>query len=210
MSRSILVLPGGGYSSLAPHEGEPVAQWLRGLGWDARVVEYPVKSRHPGPLNCVRRELAAERAGGATQIGLIGFSAGGHLAGHAALALPVSERPDFTVLAYPVVSMVTETHRGSREQLIGLRAWPWQRRAVSLERLVTPGSPPMFVWSTTDDASVPIAEHTYRLGSALAAAKVDHDLHIFDNGGPHGMGLAPGTATGQAWTHLAEQWLASR
>jgi len=87
MSREIIVLPGGGYSRLAPYEGEPVAEWLRGLGWDARVVEYPVGTRHPGPLNVVAREIAASRAAGATQVGVIGFSAGGHLAGHAALAL---------------------------------------------------------------------------------------------------------------------------
>lgn len=210
MSRSILVLPGGGYSRLAPHEGEPVAEWLRGLGWDARVVGYPVKTRHPGPLDAVRRELMAERAGGATQVGLIGFSAGGHLAGHAALALPAAERPDFAILAYPVVSFTTPSHTGSREQLIGLRAWPRVRRSVSLERLVTPESPPMFVWSTTDDTSVPIDEHTYPLGAALVRAGVAHDFHIFDNGGAHGMGLAPGTATGDAWTALAAQWLTKR
>ena len=210
MTRSILILPGGGYARLAPHEGEPVAQWLRGLGWDARVVEYPVLTRHPGPLDAVRRELAAERANGATQIGLIGFSAGGHLAGHAALTLPPGERPDFALLCYPVVSFVGETHRGSREQLIGLRASRRLRRSVSLERLVTPASPPMFIWSTTDDASVPIAQHTYPLGSALAAASVAHDFHMFDNGGAHGMGLAPGTPTGEAWTRLAAEWLAKR
>ena len=60
----ILVLPGGGYSRLAPHEGEPVAEWLRGIGWRARVVEYPVQMRHPGPLDVVRAEIAAERAAG--------------------------------------------------------------------------------------------------------------------------------------------------
>lgn len=206
----MLVLPGGGYSGLAPHEGEPVAEWLRGLGWDARVVEYPVKTRHPGPLNAVRRELAVERANGAAQIGIIGFSAGGHLAGHAALALPKGERPDFAMLSYPVVSMVTPTHGGSRKQLIGDRAWPWVRRSVSLEFMVKPDSPSMFVWSTGDDASVPVGEHSYRLGAALAKAGVDHDLHIFDNGGPHGIGLAPGTVTGDLWRHLAEAWLARR
>jgi acetyl esterase/lipase len=210
MTRSILVLPGGGYSSLAPHEGEPVAEWLRGIGWDARVIAYPVKTRHPGPLNAVRKELIAARGAGATQVGVIGFSAGGHLAGHAALALPEGERPDFAILAYPVVSMVTPTHAGSREQLLGPRPWRRARKAASLELLVTPTSPPMFVWSTGEDASVPVAQHAYRLGAALATAGVDHDLHIFENGGPHGIGLAPGTATGQAWTHLAEQWLAKR
>ena len=210
MTRSILVLPGGGYSRLAPHEGEPVAEWLRGLGWNTRVIEYPVQTRHPGPLNFVERELRAERTAGATQVGIIGFSAGGHLAGHATLALPVGVRPDFAILAYPVVSMSTPTHAGSREQLLGPRPSRRARRAASLERLVTPTSPPFFVWSAGDDDAVPVAEHTYPLGAALAAAGVDHDLHIFDNGGGHGTGLGPGTVTGAAWTRLAEEWLAKR
>jgi acetyl esterase/lipase len=79
-----------------------------------------------------------------------GFSAGGHLAGHVALApdAPAIQRPDFAVLAYPVVSMLLDTHRASRENLLGTRAWWWQRRAVSLEHLVTAESPPMFIWHT--------------------------------------------------------------
>ena len=212
MTRSILVLPGGGYSRLAPHEGEPVADWLRGLGWASRVVEYPVATRHPAPLHHVQREIARERADGATHVGVLGFSAGGHLAGHAALtpnATP-AERPDFAILCYPVVSMITPTHQGSRTQLLGRHSWPWQRAATSLERLVRPDSPPMFVWSTTDDASVPIDQHTYRLGAALARHGVAHDFHIFDHGGAHGMGLGPGTVTGEAWTRLAAEWLAKR
>ncbi len=75
---------------------------------------------------------------------------------------------DFAVLCYPVVSMMSETHAGSRENLIGLDAPEELRRATSLELLVTPASPSMFIWSTTDDASVPIADHTYLLGEALA------------------------------------------
>lgn len=210
MARSILVLPGGGYGRLAPHEGEPVAEWLRSLGWDARVVEYPVHTRHPGPLTHVQRELARERDAGYSTVGVLGFSAGGHLAGHAALAPDAPVRPDFAILCYPVVSMLSPTHQGSRENLLGPRAWWWRRTAVSLERLVTPQSPPMFVWSTTDDASVPVDQHTYPLGAALARHGVAHDFHVFDHGGAHGMGLGPGTATGEAWTRLAAEWLAKR
>ena len=77
----ILVLPGGGYRRHAPHEAEPVTEWLSGLGWTTRVVRYPVLTRHPGPLAAVRREIAAERERGAHAVGVIGFSAGGHLAG---------------------------------------------------------------------------------------------------------------------------------
>lgn len=204
MARSILVLPGGGYSRHAPHEGEPVAEWLRGLGWDARVVEYPVGTRHPAPLRFVQAEVARERETHDT-VGVLGFSAGGHLAGHAALS-PAG--PDFAVLCYPVVSMVTPTHRGSREQLIGLRAWPWVRRALSLEYLVTPQSPPMFIWTTAADAAVPPSEHSYRLAAALARAGVPHDLHVFEEGG-HGLGFAEGLPA-ERWRALCEAWLAGR
>lgn len=210
MARSILVLPGGGYGRLAPHEGQPVADWLRGLGWDARVVEYPVHTRHPGPLEHVQREIARERDAGYDTVGVLGFSAGGHLAGHAALAPHAPVRPDFAILCYPVVSMLSPTHQGSRTNLLGPRPWRRQRAAVSLERLVTASSPPLFVWSTTDDASVPIDQHTYPLGAALARHGVAHDFHIFDNGGAHGMGLALGTPTGDAWTRLAAEWLKKR
>jgi len=128
----ILVLPGGGYSRLAPHEGEPVAEWLRGIGWRARVVEYPVQTRHPGPLDVVRAEIAAERAAGVGIVGVLGFSAGGHLAGHAALTLAGGERPDFAVLCYPVVTMLADTHRGSRDQLLG-PGWLMQQPAQGLQ-----------------------------------------------------------------------------
>lgn len=206
----ILVLPGGGYGRLAPHEGVPVAEWLESLGWRARVVEYPVLTRHPGPLDAVQAVIREERAAGAPLIGTLGFSAGGHLAGHAALVGTGDTTVDFAVLCYPVVNMTSETHAGSRENLIGLEATDELRRATSLQLLVTPQSPPMFIWSTTDDASVPIADHTYVLGEALARNGVAHDFHMFDNGGAHGMGLAPDTVTGQQWTRLAAQWLEKR
>lgn len=82
----ILVLPGGGYGVLADHEAEPVAAWLQGLGWDAEVLRYPVApARYPEALGAVRRRIAELRADGRTRIGVLGFSAGGHLAGSAAL-----------------------------------------------------------------------------------------------------------------------------
>jgi acetyl esterase/lipase len=206
----ILVLPGGGYASLAPHEGVPVLEWLESLGWRARVVEYPVLTRHPGPLDAVQAVVREERANGAPIVGTLGFSAGGHLAGHAALVGTGDSAVDFAVLCYPVVNMLTETHAGSRENLIGLDAPDALRQATSLQLLVTPESPSMFIWSTTDDASVPIADHTYALGEALAHEGVPHDFHIFDKGGAHGMGLGPGTLTGEQWTRLAGQWLAKK
>ena len=204
----ILVLPGGGYSRLAPHEGEPVAEWLRGIGWRARVVEYPVQTRHPGPLDALRAEIAAERAAGTEIVGVLGFSAGGHLAGHAALTLAGGERPDFAVLCYPVVTMLADTHRGSRDQLLGQRPSRRLKRATSLERLVTPDAPPMFIWTTGEDKSVAIADHSYALATELARSGVPHDFHVFERGA-HGLGFAEGIPA-EAWRGLAERWLAYR
>ena len=206
---TILVLPGGGYSRLAPHEGEPVAAWLRSIGWNARVVDYPVATKHPSPLLAIQSEIAKERAAGATIVGVLGFSAGGHLAGHAAVALIAKpeERPDFAVLGYPVVSMISPTHVGSRENLIGLDANTYLREDTSLELLVTPATPPMFIWHTAADEPVPLAEHSYPLAAALAAAGVRHELHVFADG-KHGLGLAEGTAA-EAWQALCEIWLSS-
>lgn len=203
----IIVLPGGGYSRLAPHEGVPVAEWLESLGWRARVLEYPVGTRHPGPLNALQAVVREEREAGAPIVGVIGFSAGGHLAGHGALVGQDDTALDFAMLCYPVVSMVTETHAGSRENLIGLDASDELRRSVSLELLVTPDSPNMFIWATGEDASVPIHDHAYRLGEALARNGIEHDFHIFERGGAHGIGLAPDTTTGRLWTGLAAAWL---
>jgi acetyl esterase/lipase len=135
---------------------------------------------------------------------VIGFSAGGHLAGHAALAAESSapERPDFAILAYPVVSMTTTPHVRSREVLVPGDA---QLAAeVSLERLVRADAPPMFVWHTDADPVVPV-EHSYLLGQALATAGIAHELHVFP-GDVHGVGMdADGPAA--AWTVLCAQWL---
>ena len=205
MTRSILVLPGGAYRHHAPHEGEPVAEWLRTLGWDARVVTYPVLTRHPEPLRFVQREVLRERETHDT-VGVLGFSAGGHLAGLTAVTpdAAAGERPDLSILCYPVVSMLTPTHKVSRENLIGPRASWWKRRAVSLEKLVRPSSPPMFIWHTGEDDLVPV-EHSYLLGSALAKHGVPHDLHVFADGG-HGIGFGADLPAA-AWRALAERWL---
>lgn len=211
MTRSpgtVLVLPGGGYQRWAPHEAEPVAEWLESLGWDARVVRYPVQTRHPAPLEHVRREIRAERERGAARVGVIGFSAGGHLAGHVALSreVPRAERADFGILCYPVVSMGTLPHVASRRVLLG-DAGDDLAASISLDGLVGPDSPPLFVWHTDADAVVP-TPHTYLLGTALASAGVSHEVHVFP-GDIHGVGLAAGTEAA-AWTTLAASWLERR
>src|SRR5260370_38335015 len=110
------VLPGGGYAERAPHEAEPVARWLGEMGVKASVFRYPLNVRHPVPLDALRAEIGRRRAGGAQRIGLIGFSAGGHLAGLAALgpgAAP-DETGQFAGLGYPITSIETETSRPHR------------------------------------------------------------------------------------------------
>lgn len=202
MTTHVIVLPGGGYTHHAEHEGEPVAAWLRSLGVDASVLLYPVKTLHPAAANVIKDAVAAARANGATAVGLLGFSAGGHAAGYAALTVP---GVDFAILGYPVVSMQLSTHAASRVALLGRDASDELRAATSLDRIVTASAPPFFIWHTAEDAAVPV-EHSYLLGQALARQRVPHALHVFERG-RHGLGLAPGTATA-AWTGLCATWLA--
>lgn len=204
MTSHVIVLPGGGYRNHAAHEGEPVAAWLQSLGFEASVYKYPVKARHPRVVDAIRLEIARVRAAGATKIGLLGFSAGGHAAGYTALTTP---GVDFAILGYPVVSMLLDTHQASRVSLIGAHATPDLRAATSLERLVSPSAPPFFVWHTGEDAAVPV-EHAYLLAQALAVNGVGHALHVFQRGA-HGLGLAPGTEAA-AWTSLCAAWLAEQ
>ena len=136
----MIVLPGGGYAAYAEHEAEPIANWLCGLGIQASVFRYPLNVRHPVPLDALRGEIRRRRASGADRIGLIGFSAGGHLAGLAALAPGAgpADAVQFAVLGYAITSMETETYRPSRLILLGADATPQARRLTSLDALVTP------------------------------------------------------------------------
>lgn len=204
---TILVLPGGAYAEHAPYEGEPVAAWLRTLGYDSEVVYYPVLTRHPGPLDAVRAAIRQSRESGAHRVGLLGFSAGGHLAGHVALdrTTPDPDRPDFAVLCYPVVSMQGVTHEQSRRNLLGAHSTPEQRAETSLENLAGLDAPPLFLWHTANDEAVHWREHTLALSNALSEVGTSHELHLFPDG-RHGLGLAEGHPAG-AWTSLCASWL---
>jgi acetyl esterase/lipase len=206
----VLVLPGGGYSTHAPHEAEPIVEWLEGLGARASVFRYPLHARHPVPLEALRREIRRRRDGGADRIGIVGFSAGGHLAGLAALGPGSDEHEtvDFVVTGYAITSMETETYRPSRIILLGEHATPQLRRETSLDALVTPSAPPFFIWHTAEDVYVP-PEHAYRLARALAANDVAHTVHVFAHG-PHSLGLARGAGDAEIWTTLAASWIAER
>jgi acetyl esterase/lipase len=203
----MIVLPGGGYAEHAPNEAEPVAKWLDEIGMPASVFRYPLNVRHPAPLNALRAEIARRRAAGAQRIGLIGFSAGGHLAGLAALAPGTApdQTVQFAVLCYAITSMETETYRPARLILLGANASPRLRRSTSLDALVTSQSPPFFIWHTAEDPYVP-PEHTYRLATALAASQVPHAVHVFEHG-PHSLSLAQGAGEAAIWTTLANDWI---
>jgi acetyl esterase/lipase len=203
----MIVLPGGGYAEHAPHEAEPVARWLSEIGVQASVFRYPLNARHPAPLGALRAEIGRRRAAGVQRVGLIGFSAGGHLAGLAALApgAAADETVQFAVLGYAITSMETETYRPARLILLGEDASPQLRRQTSLDSLVTSQSPPFFVWHTAEDPYVP-PEHSYRLALALAASQVPHAVHVFAHG-PHSLGLAQGAGEAAVWTTLADAWI---
>ena len=206
-SPHVIVLPGGGYAQHVADEAEPIARWLAELGVAASVFRYPLMVRHPAPLNALRAEIRRLRDGSSTWIGVTGFSAGGHLAGLAALAddADADEAVDFAVLGYAITSMETETYRPSRLILLGEDATAELRRATSLDALVTRSSPPFFLWHTAEDEYVP-PEHTYRLAASLAAHDVPHAVHVFAHG-PHGLGLANGAGDAAAWTALAASWV---
>ena len=205
-----MVLPGGGYAAYAENEGQPIVDWLGTLGISASVLYYPLNARHPFPLNAVRAEVGRLRAAGIKRVGAIGFSAGGHLAGQAALsdASEPETRIDIAVVGYAITSMETETYRPARLILLGEDASPELRRATSLDTLVTPAAPPFFIWHTAEDPYVPV-EHSYRLANSLAAHDVPHALHVFCRG-RHSLGLARGAGEASAWTNLAAAWLADR
>jgi acetyl esterase/lipase len=217
-----MVLPGGGYLRHADHEGAPVARWLNTLAINAVVLHYRVASDHPGgplnprPLLDARPVLAWLRSGASglgvdpKRIGVLGFSAGGHLAatlstGIDAGAGPATDRPDLAVLAYPVISMIAAFHAGSAESLLGPDAPAAARRAVSAELAVDGATPPTFLWHTADDGAVPV-ENSLSYARALARAGIPCELHVFPHG-RHGLGLAGKQPGASAWPQLCAGWL---
>ena len=206
----LIVLPGGGYEVHAEHEADPIVTWLIGLGVSATAFRYPLNVRHPAPLLALRTEIRHRREQGADRIGVVGFSAGGHLAGLAALTPSDDPRESvqFAVLGYAITSMETETYRPARIVLLGENAQPDLRRATSLDALVSAQAPPFFLWHTAEDSYVPV-EHTYRLASALAAHDVPHTAHVFAHG-PHSLGLAQDAGDAAKWTEFAASWISEQ
>ena len=227
---AVIVCPGGGYVRLAAnHEGRQVASFLNSLGLAAFVLRSRLGPRyhHPVELGDVQRAIRLVRARAASwnvdpaRIGVMGFSAGGHLAmtastmadgGDARAADPVdrvSSRPDFAVLGYPVVSMTEPwTHQGSKTALLGADPDAALAARLSGERAVTKDTPPTFLFHTNADTTVP-AENSVQYYLALRRASVPAELHIFEKG-PHGVGLANDDKALSEWSTLLANWLRGR
>jgi acetyl esterase/lipase len=224
---AVIVCPGGAYARLASnHEGRQVASFLNSLGIAAFVLKYRLGPRyhHPIELGDAQRAIRIVRANAAVwhldpaRIGVVGFSAGGHLAmsastrfdaGRSAADDPIDRagsRPDFAVLGYPVISMVEPwTHRGSRTNLLGDSPDPELAKSLSGELAVTPQTPPTFIFQTNEDTTVP-AENAVYYYLALRKAGVPAEMHIFEKG-PHGVGLANDNPALSAWSSLLANWL---
>lgn len=227
---AVVVFPGGGYQHLATEkEGTVVARWLNSLGVSAFVVRYRLgpKYRHPAMLDDGRRAVRLVRARAAEwkvdpgRVGVLGFSAGGHLASsvgtHFDAGAPSSDdpverassRPDLMVLVYPVITMDERvTHGGSRRNLLGEAPPSDLVRLTSTETQVTRGTPPTFIVASTDDTAVPV-ENSLRMYRALTAAGVPAELHVFESG-RHGWGTAPGDPVLSSWLAQCELWMRRR
>jgi len=226
----VIVFPGGGYVYLAvDHEGDQIARWLNSLGIQAFVLRYRIAPRYhyPAPFQDAQRAIRFVRAHASDygiapdRIGVWGFSAGGHLAstvgthfdaGDQSAADPierVSSRPDFLILAYPVISFTTPyAHLGSLHALLGEHPDPKLAASLSNETQVTARTPPTFLFSTDEDKTVP-AENSVLFYLALRKAGVPAELHIYERG-PHGVGLAPTDAVLATWPQRLKDWLEIR
>lgn len=222
---AVVICPGGGYGHLAEHEGKDYALWLKEQGVAGFVLKYRLGSdgyKHPCMLQDAARAVrlvrcrAAEFKVDTDRIGIMGSSAGGHLAstlvthwdeGKPADEDPVervSSRPDLGILCYAVVTLGVFTHQGSKRNLLGDKPPPELVWSLSNELQVTPRTPPCFVWHTWEDPAVPL-ENSLEFAGSLRRAGVPFDFHIYEKGS-HGIGLAGG----HPWTRDCSYWLKAR
>lgn len=209
---AVIVCPGGAYIGKAPHEGDPVAEKINEAGISAFVLDYRVKPCSPeAPLSDALRAIRVVRSMGYEKVGILGFSAGGHLACSAAtLYTPgnpdsedpierLSSRPDAFLPCYAVVSFASFRHQGTLENLLGDRKDDYDLiRRFSAELHVNGDTPPCFLWHTAEDAGVPV-ENSLILAQALAHAGVSFEMHIYPHG-PHGLGLAQDYDDVRTWS----------
>jgi acetyl esterase/lipase len=227
---AVIVCPGGGYVRLASnHEGRQVASYLNSLGIAAFVLRYRLGPRYHHPIELgdaqrairLLRSRAAEWQLDPARIGIMGFSAGGHLAMSASTTFDAGNpragdsidradsRPDFAVLGYPVITMTEAwTHQGSKQNLLGDNPDAALARRLSGERAVTKETPPTFIFHTNEDPAVP-AENSLHYMLALRQAGVPVELHVFEKG-PHGVGLANDSPSLSPWSALLATWLRGR
>jgi acetyl esterase/lipase len=226
---AMVICPGGGYGGLAPHEGEDYALWLNQQGIAGFVLKYRLGShgyRHPRMLEDAARAMrlvrfhAAEWSIDPKRVGIMGSSAGGHLAstllthydaGQPKAADPIDRlscRPDVGILCYPVITMGPFTHKGSRENLLGKDPGPELIQELSNELRVTSDTPRCFLFHTSDDPVVPV-ENSLMFAAALRQAGVLFDLHIYQHG-RHGIGLGAKVDDPShlhPWTQDCRLWL---
>lgn len=215
---AVLVCPGGGYGALAmDHEGKQVAEWFNSFGVSAFVLKYRLgpRYRNPAMLDDVRRAMRMIRSRAAAlkvdpaKIGVMGFSAGGHLASSLSTHFQAGERPDFAVLVYPVISFTTRyTHSGSMRNLLGPSPDPALVWDFSNELKVTSQTPPTFLFHTNADTGVP-PENSVLYYLALRSAGVPAEMHIYQDG-RHGVGLAPKDPVLSSWPARLKDWMMVR
>lgn len=212
---AILLCPGGGYTGVSiVKEGDEIAKWFNQLGVSVFVLYYRMPNAHRHiPLKDAHTALkmihhsASEWNIQTHKIGIMGFSAGGHLAATASNYLACTPyRPAFQILGYPVITMdSTFTHRGSRHNLLGKNAPDEWVRDFSMELQVSPSSPPAFLFHAEDDKSVPI-QNSLKYSEALKKMGVPFELHAFKAGG-HGFGMRPVNPETDQWPVLLHKWL---
>lgn len=223
---AVVICPGGGYRLLAwGHEGIDVARRLNAMGVSAFILKYRLlEYGHPAPLQDVLRAIrtvrsrAAEFGVAPDRIGVLGFSAGGHVAATAATLFDapegrtgaaidaVSARPDFVALIYPVVTFKGPfAHTGSRRNLIGDNPSPEQIDRLSADLQVTKNTPPAFLVHTAEDKGVPL-ENSVQFYQAIRAAGGSAEMHLYERG-PHGFGLGAGLGPASDWPARLETWM---
>jgi len=214
---AVVVCPGGGYGALAvDHEGKQIAEFLNRTGVSAFVLKYRLGPRyhHPAMIDDAHQAIRFVRSRAREfeidphRVGIMGFSAGGHLASTAATHFDTETRPDFAILIYPVISFDDYAHTGSRDNLLGKNPDPKLAESLSNYKQVTPQTPPTFLMHTDEDTVVP-AENSVLFYMALRKAKVPAELHIFEKG-QHGVGLAQKDPILGMWPNLLTNWLKTR
>lgn len=225
---AIVIFPGGGYGHLAmDHEGHQIARWANDMGLAGIIVSYRHRNRgygHPTPMLDAQRAIRLTRHNAQqwnidpNKVGVLGFSAGGHLTttvlthfdeGQSDAKNAVDKlscRPDFGVVCYAVIALGEEyTHKGSQKNLLGDSSSAEQLQLLSNEKQVSPRTPPCFVWHTAEDTVVPV-ENSLAFYSSLVKAKVPSELHVFPVG-KHGIGLGANVPGANQWPALCRDWL---